>query len=294
MEKNLEHHPGFLVYDITRLLRQVFGARLQDLALSESRWRLLATLSRYQGIGQTQLATHLAIGRAPLGELVDKLQVEGLVERRENPADGRAKQLFTTDKANPLITEIQRRFQAFKLELLRNLPESKQQALEATLRRVYTNLISLAPEAPPELPTGEQSLMHIISCIGRLNRRHFDTELKALGFTRAQWLVLAGIRKNEGVQQNVLAQTLSMRKAPLGVLIDNLEANGWVERKPHPQDRRANQLFLSVASKGQMATLSASFDELHHSTLKNISIADKQSLVSSLALIRGNLLALAS
>ena len=289
MPSRFENHSVFLIYDITRLFRGVFAARLQDLELSESRWRVLAALSIFPGVGQTALASHLAMGRAPLGEQIDKLQREGLVERRPDPHDGRAKCLYITAKAEPLIAEIQRRSQHLKEAYLQGLEPDQLLVLQETLQRLYENLAKLEPVATAELHVTDQSFMHLVSCISRLNGRHFDQRLKALGFTRTQWLVLAGINANEGVQQNVLAQNLSMRKAPLGVLVDNLEQGCWVERRPHPQDRRAKQLFLSARCTQQLESLSESFEALHLTTLQGILEHQQKDLHAGLTQVRDNL-----
>jgi len=294
MKSQFEHHPGFLIYDSTRLFRQVFGARLQDLDLSESRWRVLGTLSRFSGISQTQLAQHLAIGRAPLGELVTRLEREGLLERRPNPNDSRAKQLFITPGANPLVSEILKRLEVFKREIFKGLTAQRLQELERILIVFYRNLLQMGEGPEAELPVDDMSFLHLLSCSSRLSRRRFDEQLKTLGFTRAQWLVLAGIQRQEGVQQNILAQSLNISKAPLGVLVDTLERNQWVERKPHPQDRRAKQLFLSATCKNQLQDLGDFFEELYQATLVGISAPDRKKLVTGLTLVRSNLQTLAS
>ncbi|MEH6570960.1 MAG: MarR family transcriptional regulator [Halioglobus sp.] len=293
MPSRFEDHSVFLIYDITRLFRQVFGARLQDLELSESRWRVLGALSIFPAIGQTALAKHLAMGRAPLGEQVDKLQGEGLVERRPDPHDGRAKCLYITAKAEPLIGEIRDRSLALKADYLKGLGPDQLSELQQTLQRLYANLARLEPATTAKLAASELSFMHLVTCISRLNGRHFDQRLKALGFTRTQWLVLAGINASEGVQQNVLAQNLSMRKAPLGVLVDNLEQGRWVERRPHPQDRRAKQLFLSSRCTRQLESLSESFEALHLSTLQGILEHHQENLHAGLTQVRDNLKRLA-
>ena len=236
-------HSGFLLYDIARLFRQVFGHRLRDLDLSESRWRVLAILSRFEGISQTQLALFLVMGRAPLGELLVKLELDGLLERRAHPNDGRVKQLYISHDAAPVIATIRARFGLLQEQFLGDISAAHLQLMEQVLKRMYSNFERLDPKAIPDLPIEEHTLMHLIGRISRLNRRHFDEELKVLGFTRAQWLVLARIKEREGIQQNLLAEALSMSKAPLGVLIDNLEVKGWVQREAKPRDRRAKQLF---------------------------------------------------
>jgi MarR family transcriptional regulator for hemolysin len=293
MKQRLKQHPGFLIYDITRLFRQVFGVRLQDLNLSESRWRVLATVSGFPGISQTQLANHLAIGRAPLGELVDKLELEGLLTRRVDTADGRIKNVFVSPVAEPLIQEIMSRSLLLRDEFLVGIGSPLLLDLETVLKEMHGNIVRQHEDITAELPTEALSFMHLVSCISRLNRRLFDKQLKQIGFTRTQWLVLAAIGDAEGLSQTALAQTLSMARAPLGVLIDDLEHGERVERQADPNDRRAKRLFLTRQCKKEFAALSASFDELHNQSLERISLQRRNKLQRGLLQVRDNLKALA-
>ena len=63
-----QHHPGFLIHDTVRLFRLCFGARIQDLALSEAQWRALGTVGKFEGISQTELADYLARKDMPFRE----------------------------------------------------------------------------------------------------------------------------------------------------------------------------------------------------------------------------------
>jgi len=78
----------------------------------------------------------------------------------------------------------------------------------------------------------------------RLLRRRVGERLSELGLSEAQWRVLAFLLRSEGLSQTELAEILSIQKAPLGEQLDRLEAEGWIERRKHQQDRRANRLFI--------------------------------------------------
>ena len=86
-----EQQLGFLLHDTSRLIRKCLAARLVDLNISEARWRVLGTIGRFPGIGQTQIADLLAMTKASLGSLVDKLEQEQLIERKAHPTDRRPK-----------------------------------------------------------------------------------------------------------------------------------------------------------------------------------------------------------
>ena len=63
-------------------------------------------LSRNEGINQGGLAELLEVEPITLCRMVDRLEEAGLVERRRDPADRRAWQLFLTDKSRPLLDEL--------------------------------------------------------------------------------------------------------------------------------------------------------------------------------------------
>ena len=65
--------------------------------------------------------------------------------------------------------------------------------------------------------------------------------------TRAQWAVLARLESNEGLKQSELAEMLDLQPITLTRLVDRLCANGLIERRADPNDRRAKRLYLTPA-----------------------------------------------
>jgi DNA-binding MarR family transcriptional regulator len=82
---------GFVLKDIARLMRQSFERRIAPLRLTQSQWRTLIWLSRAEGVNNVTLAERLDIRPITLTQTIDRLQAQGLVKRRPDPADRRAK-----------------------------------------------------------------------------------------------------------------------------------------------------------------------------------------------------------
>jgi MarR family transcriptional regulator, organic hydroperoxide resistance regulator len=82
----------------------------------------------------------------------------------------------------------------------------------------------------------------------RLERR-FGQALGAHGLTLSQFDVLATLWHGEGITQQELAERLLVTKGNVVGLIDRVGAAGWVERRPDPEDRRANRLYLTDAGR---------------------------------------------
>lgn len=96
----------FLLEEITRNLRRSFDARFEYAGLNRTQWRLLAYLLKDDGMTQTELSRCLEIERATVGQTVDKLEQQGLVERRASDRDRRVWHVHTLPKAQALVPEL--------------------------------------------------------------------------------------------------------------------------------------------------------------------------------------------
>jgi MarR family transcriptional regulator, lower aerobic nicotinate degradation pathway regulator len=56
-----------------------------------------------------------------------------------------------------------------------------------------------------------------------------------------------------GIDQRTLARGIALDTSTTGGVIDRLEARGWLERRPSPQDRRARLLVLTPAGEQGLA-----------------------------------------
>ena len=99
-------HVGYLIGDVSRMLRTVYDRRVEPLGLTRSQWRVLARISRIEGCTQTALAGELEIEQPTLGKLIDRLEEKQWVERRPDQNDARIKRLFLTKRAGPLLNEM--------------------------------------------------------------------------------------------------------------------------------------------------------------------------------------------
>src|SRR5260221_13840095 len=99
---------GLVLHDVARVLRKRFEqrARAAALPLTRSQWSVLAHLSRQEGINQAALAQILEIEPITLVRLLDRLQAAGLVERRPDPTDRRARVLVLTPAPPPPLQRI--------------------------------------------------------------------------------------------------------------------------------------------------------------------------------------------
>ncbi len=137
-----------------------------------------------------------------------------------------------------------------------------------------------------------RSLGFLLADVSRLLRRRFDSRASALGLTRAQWRVLAQLRRREGINQTALAEILEIEPITLGRHIDRLVEKGFVERRADPSDRRAWLLYLRSEVQPVLDRLREMSGLTSREALAGISQADANRLIEHLLTIKGNMLAL--
>jgi MarR family transcriptional regulator for hemolysin len=91
---------------VGRLLRTYADQKARRFGMTRAQWAVLLRLERREGLKQSDLAEALDIQPITLTRLVDRLCDNGLIERRADPNDRRAKRLYLTAAARPLIDRI--------------------------------------------------------------------------------------------------------------------------------------------------------------------------------------------
>jgi MarR family transcriptional regulator, transcriptional regulator for hemolysin len=91
-------------------------------------------------------------------------------------------------------------------------------------------------------------LLFLLHDVARLTRTRFDQRARCWGMTRAQCVILMKLKHKPGLCQTELATLLEVEPITVARLIDRLEANGLVERRPDPSDRRMHRLHLLPAA----------------------------------------------
>lgn len=135
---------GFLISDVSRLLRRRFDDRARLIGVTRAQWRALTTLRRHEGINQGGLAELLEVEPITLCRMVDRLEEAGHVERRRDPADRRAWRIHLTDKSRPLLDKLGAIADDVFDDALVGLDVPARTVFSETLQRIRSNLT--APE----------------------------------------------------------------------------------------------------------------------------------------------------
>jgi DNA-binding MarR family transcriptional regulator len=135
----------------------------------------------------------------------------------------------------------------------------------------------------------DQALGFVIHDVARMLRWEFDRRAQTVGLTRSQWSVLAHLLREDGVQQQRLAELMELTPITMTGLLDRLERDGWVERRPDPDDRRAKRIFLTEQVVPVTKKIRALGKEVRKFAVSGLSDAEQEILISLLLRVRANL-----
>ncbi len=140
VQNSLDQLLGFLVNDVSRLMRTRFDSRARDLGLTRPQWRVLVFLARSEGINQSGLAEIIEVERMTLGRMIDRLEAAGLVERRPDASDRRVHRLYLSNKAKPLLDDMVVLANELQDEALDGLSDADRHTLRSLLTVIKNNL----------------------------------------------------------------------------------------------------------------------------------------------------------
>jgi DNA-binding MarR family transcriptional regulator len=89
-----------------------------------------------------------------------------------------------------------------------------------------------------------------------------------MGFARGR--VLWALGESGPVLMRALSQALGISPRTVTGLVDGLEADGWVTRTPHPEDRRATIISLTPAAETALARMQENYQALAHDLIGDL------------------------
>jgi MarR family transcriptional regulator for hemolysin len=116
-----------------------------------------------------------------------------------------------------------------------------------------------------------------------------DQQGHILGISRAQWTVLVRLERHEGLKQSELADVLDLQPISLTRLLDRLADNGLIERRPDPNDRRANRLYLTPAARPLLERISKISAGLLETVFAGLDQPSRERLLRDLGVMKDNL-----
>jgi MarR family transcriptional regulator, transcriptional regulator for hemolysin len=155
LPRSLHREFAFVLNDVARMLRTYADHKAAQFGITRAQWVVLVRLDRSEGLKQSELADILDLQPISLTRLLDKLCESGLIERRADPIDRRAKRLFLKAAARPLLEKLGDLGDELMTTALAGVERADIERMVAQLGIVKENLRQAIQQRPTET-AGEQ------------------------------------------------------------------------------------------------------------------------------------------
>lgn len=139
-----------------------------------------------------------------------------------------------------------------------------------------------------------RQLGFLLKDVSRRYTRRFEERAQRLSLTLSQCKALIYLQGSEGVSQKRLAELTELDPMTLVRILDRMEADGWVERRFDPSDRRAYSLWLMPKARPVVEHVWQLIQETRAEMLQGLSAEERTLLVTLLERIHSNLTSLPS
>ncbi|MBF9034319.1 MarR family transcriptional regulator [Rhodobacterales bacterium HKCCE2091] len=136
----LDNKVSYLVRLIQIASYKQFEAVNLDCGTAPRYFGMLKLVELNPGISQNVLSRAIALDRSSLVPIVEKMESEGILERRPSEADQRLKCLFLTDRGAEVVQLLEERAQEHEAVLTAGLTDIESSILVSMLQRVAANL----------------------------------------------------------------------------------------------------------------------------------------------------------
>lgn len=138
--QRLRRSIGLRLSTIGRMLRSKFDRKVAGLNATRSQWAMIAVIANNAGATQRTIAEALDMTEASAGRLVDRLCADGLLERRERSDDRRARAVYLTSAAEPLLSKLADIAALGEMQMLKGFTDEEIAQLGGYLDRIYDNV----------------------------------------------------------------------------------------------------------------------------------------------------------
>lgn len=157
---NWTHPVGGPIHEIDRLIKKRFDRFAETTGMSRAQWQVLARVAKHQGINQATLADLMGVEPISICRMVDRLEALGLVERRPDPGDRRARLIHLTDAARPGLERTKAAAKELFDEAMSGITPEEGVVLSRLLGRIHANLVAMTDDdLRPITPTDTKFAM---------------------------------------------------------------------------------------------------------------------------------------
>jgi DNA-binding MarR family transcriptional regulator len=126
-----------------------------------------------------------------------------------------------------------------------------------------------------------ESLSYHLVQLFKAHRAYAGALLGEVGLFPGQEFMLTLLADEQGLTPSQLADRCGVQAPTVSKTLQRMEAQGFVERRPHPQDSRVTQVFLTEKGEGLREAVDEIWNTLEARTVKGLT-QEEQALLRRL------------
>ena len=149
--------PGYLFRRMQQIAVALFVEECRAFDLTPVQFAALVAIHTHPGIDATRLSAVIAFDRSTLGNVIERMETKGFIERKPSREDKRVKLLYLTKSGAALLRDIMPAVDRAQARILEPLKPADRKTLMALL----TQLVDLNNEASRVPLRAEDALEHL-------------------------------------------------------------------------------------------------------------------------------------
>lgn len=134
---SIKQSTGFLTVRTARSMKKMLDARLSEFGVTSSQHTVLSTLAEDDGLSLSEIGKRIYLDKPAITGLADRLEKDGLVERRRTSEDRRVIRLYLTEKGQNLLQRFEKIATEVDQELVQVLSSSELNKFREMLNRIW-------------------------------------------------------------------------------------------------------------------------------------------------------------
>lgn len=136
------------LHSAARLARTALAARLLDHGFYAGQDQIMLALDQSDGQTPGQLAARLGVRPPTITKTINRLQVQGFLDKRASETDARQAHIFLTETGRNTIRAIEKSVRKTEKQALKGLDKKEQKTLAKLLSRIESNLSGNGADIP--------------------------------------------------------------------------------------------------------------------------------------------------
>ena len=149
--------PGYLFRRMQQIAVAIFVEECRAFDLTPVQFAALVAIHTHPGIDATRLSAVIAFDRSTLGNVIERLENKGFIERKPSGEDRRVKLLYLTKPGAAMLRDIMPAVERSQARMLEPLKPADRK----TLMTLLTQLVDLNNEASRVPLRAEDALEHL-------------------------------------------------------------------------------------------------------------------------------------